>query len=178
MYQSIYEMDPKAPPPPPRSRPQMKRTNIVSGRLARQQRLEVEAAREQRLLAEAKAQAELFIQEAQAAVAAEEDRPTPVIDIIKDVAHKHGVTVAEIRGQRRDRHLVAARHEAMKLAYEQRPDMSLPAIAKVFRRDHTTFLHAVKKEDVWRNPGRPVELRKPEPGWLQRVLLWARGWFR
>ena len=153
----------------------MKRTNIagIRAREERQARLEAEAARE------ARAQAELFVQEAQAAVAAEEDRPIPVIDIIKATAHKHGVSIAEIRGQRRDRHLVAARHEAMKLAYEQRPDMSLPAIAKVFRRDHTTFLHAVKKGDAWRNPGRPVELRQPEiRGWLQRVLLWARGWFR
>ena len=185
MYQSIYQMDPSAPPPP-RVRPKERRVNIISEGRARERLGRVREPNEKELEWAVQKATELGLLDAAktpAAVAEVEDRLTPVTDIIKATADKHGVSVAEIMGQRRDRHLIAARHEAMRIAYERRPDMSLSAIARVFRRDHTTFLHAVQKTDAWRRPGKPVELRQPPSrpatiGWLRRVLIWARGWLR
>lgn len=74
----------------------------------------------------------------------------PVIDIIRVVATKHGVSVTDIKSQTRTLHIVEARHEAMALVYRLRPDLSLPAIGRIFNRDHTSILHAVRKAGVWR----------------------------
>lgn len=74
----------------------------------------------------------------------------PVIDIIRIVAAKHGVSVTDIKSQTRTLHIVEARHEAMALVYQLRPDLSLPAIGRVFGRDHTTVLHAARKLGVFR----------------------------
>lgn len=75
---------------------------------------------------------------------------TPVRTIINVVADKHHVTLEEIIGPSRSSKISEARHEAMALAYQNRPDLSTPMIARVFNRDHTTLLHAVKKMGVWR----------------------------
>jgi chromosomal replication initiation ATPase DnaA len=169
MFTSIYAMDPKAPPPR-REQATVKRVNIVSEQRARderQARLDAAEAdrREQtrQIIAAAKAQAELIVSEAQSlaavitaeAVAEVEARPPSVMDIIKAMAEKHGVSVAEIKGKRRNRHITVARQEAMALAYEQRPDLALPQIGRVFGRDHTTVLYAVQKSGKWRAPGLP-----------------------
>jgi chromosomal replication initiation ATPase DnaA len=74
----------------------------------------------------------------------------PAIDIIRLVATRHGVSVADIKGATRVFHIVAARQEAMALVYKLRPDLSLPAIGRIFDRDHTTVLHAVRKLGVYR----------------------------
>lgn len=74
----------------------------------------------------------------------------PVLDIIKAVAAKHGLTVAQIKGHGRQKALTAARHEAISRVYAARPDLSLPQIGRIFHRDHTTILHAVRKTAVYR----------------------------
>lgn len=71
-----------------------------------------------------------------------------VIDLIRLVASKHGVTVSAIKGSARHRAIVAIRHEAMAFVYKLRPDLSLPQIGRVFNRDHTTILHAVRKLEI------------------------------
>ncbi|MEY9531648.1 helix-turn-helix domain-containing protein [Sinorhizobium fredii] len=55
-----------------------------------------------------------------------------------------GVTWADIISVRRDRRLVKPRHACMRAVYEQRKDLSLPRIGRIFHRDHTTVLAAVK----------------------------------
>lgn len=171
MYLSIYAMDTNTPVPPARKQP-VNRVNLVSEmrrekreREERQARLDAEdtARREQerRIVAEAKALAEAIIAEAkeQAAVitvqAVEEveARPRLVHDIISAVAEEYGVTVAEIKGLRREKYIVPARQEAMARVYRERPDLSLTVLGRLFHRDHTTVLSAIKKMGVWRKPG-------------------------
>lgn len=80
--------------------------------------------------------------------------PNRVETIIREVAAKHGVSVEAIKGRRKDNGIVAIRHEAMVRAYLEAEDLSLPQISRIFKRDHTSLLHAVQKAGVWRNPGR------------------------
>lgn len=65
--------------------------------------------------------------------------------IISLVAAKHGVTAADIVGPSRTRKIVAARHEAIGVVYTHCRQVSLPAIGRLFNRDHTTILHALRK---------------------------------
>lgn len=91
------------------------------------------------------------IQTATAAV--EEPRPTMVAlpvdakisvkEIITQTAACHGLTYGDIVGPSRYRNVVKARHEAMKIAYAVRQDMSTVQLGNQFKRDHTTILHAV-----------------------------------
>lgn len=65
-------------------------------------------------------------------------------DIIRLTAQQHGVTTTDVMGPRRQRAMVAARHEAIWRVSVAFPDMSLPQIGRVFGgRDHTTILHAI-----------------------------------
>ena len=65
--------------------------------------------------------------------------------ILSVVSTSTGISVTEIRGDKRSRNIVLARHLAMYLAREL-TDISLPRIGERFGgRDHTTVLHAVEK---------------------------------
>lgn len=70
----------------------------------------------------------------------------PTLQIIREVLQAFpGVSVDDIKGSRRTDNIVKPRQLAMYEVYRQRPDMSYPAIARIFNRDHTTVMHAVKK---------------------------------
>ncbi|WP_429807190.1 helix-turn-helix domain-containing protein [Ensifer sp. B1-9] len=70
----------------------------------------------------------------------------PVREIIEDVLGAYpGVTWEEIIGVGRERRLVEPRHRCMAAVYEERKDLSLPALGRIFRRDHTSVLHAVNR---------------------------------
>lgn len=178
MYHSIHLMDPKAPPPLRREQP-TKRVNLVSA--GRQDLAIIDAAerRARALIAEAetraKSEAATIIAKAQlyaeslisqavtkvsqiVGLAGMEpgENKQPVIDIIRVVATRHGVSVADIKGATRVFHIVAARQEAMVLVYKLRPDLSLPAIGRIFDRDHTTVLHAVRKLGAYRGNAAPL----------------------
>jgi Bacterial dnaA protein helix-turn-helix len=72
-------------------------------------------------------------------------RERRVTVIQEAVAAFYGHSVDELRGPRRDRAVVLARHVAMFLIREQ-TGSSLPAIARAFGgRDHTTVLHACQR---------------------------------
>ncbi|ASP85022.1 hypothetical protein CDO26_10720 [Sinorhizobium meliloti] len=79
-------------------------------------------------------------------------RPVTLIvaDVLKDFP---GVTWDDIIGVRRTRDLVKPRQLCMVAVYEERKDLSLPMIGKIFRRDHTTILHSVDKFNARRNEG-------------------------
>lgn len=66
--------------------------------------------------------------------------------IVIEVATKHGFTVNEMVSHRRARPLVIARHEAMWRCFKETP-CSLPQIGRLFDRDHTTVLHAIRKHE-------------------------------
>jgi hypothetical protein len=65
--------------------------------------------------------------------------------VLRLVALKHGLDVAELSGPVRSRPVVAARHEAVGLVYTHCRYISLPAIGRIFNRDHTTILHTLRK---------------------------------
>lgn len=67
-----------------------------------------------------------------------------VARIILETAMHHQVKFAAMRGERRDQHTSRARMEAMwRIRTELR--FSLPHIGRIFNRDHTTVIHAVRK---------------------------------
>ena len=71
----------------------------------------------------------------------------PVAEIVGEVlAGFPGVTWDDVRGIRRTKPLLKPRRECMYEVATQRPDLSLPAIGRIFGgRDHTTILHSVRK---------------------------------
>jgi hypothetical protein len=71
-------------------------------------------------------------------------------EIIAVIARRHNVEIADIIGRSRLQHHVDARQEAIAAIYVQKPELSLPRIGRLFDRDHTTCLYAVKKLGVWR----------------------------
>ncbi|ASY63496.1 hypothetical protein SJ05684_c20540 [Sinorhizobium sojae CCBAU 05684] len=98
---------------------------------------------EARLLAQAKA---LLTGRRVAETDAEPTDDRPAIDtIVADVlADFPGVSWEDVISVRRERRLVKPRHACMRAVYEKRPDLSLPRIGRIFRRDHTTVLAVVK----------------------------------
>lgn len=74
------------------------------------------------------------------------DHRRPVPDIVAEVlADYPGTTWADVKSLRRTRELVAPRQACMVAVYDERKDLSLPQIGRLFNRDHTTVLHAVRK---------------------------------
>ena len=65
--------------------------------------------------------------------------------IIAETAQKHGVTVAIILSHDRTWLVRDARHEAIARVFDQFPHWSYPVIGKVFDRDHTTIMHALRR---------------------------------
>lgn len=82
------------------------------------------------------------------------DRPSDVLEWIKNkapvsvrmiqqyVADHYGLTLEDIKSNRRAARLVLPRQLAMWLSAELLPHMSLPTIGRAFDRDHTTVMHA------------------------------------
>jgi chromosomal replication initiator protein len=72
-------------------------------------------------------------------------KPINVERIQTLVADYYNVTLEDMKGKRRDKHIVFPRQVAMYLVREETPS-SLPAIGKAFGgRDHTTALHSIEK---------------------------------
>lgn len=66
--------------------------------------------------------------------------------VIEEVAERHGVPLRHVLSRRRDRHIVAARHAAIRELRERFDGDSLPNIARLFNRDHTSIVHALRKK--------------------------------
>lgn len=65
--------------------------------------------------------------------------------LVKLAALRHGVTVEDIHGISRKRNHVAGRAMAIWLVHTHCPHFSIPELGRLFNRDHTTALHAIKK---------------------------------
>lgn len=89
-------------------------------------------------------QAKIITQFDSVEVEEEPKRPVPVI-IAEVLAGFEGVTWADIISARRDRRLIKPRHACMKAVYDERKDLSSPTLGRIFKRDHSSILHAVKK---------------------------------
>ena len=74
-------------------------------------------------------------------------RPRLTVKRIKEVvAGYYHVNVSEMTSRRRARHIARPRQVAMYMARELTPK-SLPDIGRIFDRDHTTVMHAVRNID-------------------------------
>ncbi|MGA8015786.1 MAG: chromosomal replication initiator protein DnaA [Candidatus Dormiibacterota bacterium] len=72
-------------------------------------------------------------------------QPLTIPFIQAAVANYYGISVEEMKGRRRDKHIVFPRQVAMYLIREE-TESSLPVVGDVFGgRDHTTALHAIEK---------------------------------
>lgn len=69
----------------------------------------------------------------------------PVADILASVVQETGVPRSMLFGPSRTRRVVEARFKAIRAVADARPDLSTPCIGRLFRRDHTSILHALKK---------------------------------
>lgn len=99
------------------------------------------------ILADAKTTAATIIAEAQATAAVVTDLGPPlpqVAEIQCAVAARHGISVAALLGGGVGREIVAARYEAIRAAHAARPDLSAAALGRLFRRDHSIVLRAIK----------------------------------
>lgn len=98
----------------------------------------------------------------------------PVRDIIAACAHAWGVSVDLILSPRRASHLVQPRHAAMYLTVRMRPDLTLPAIARLFKRsDHTSVMYAFRKAAATR--ARNADYAKIVAG-IERLLRSGMEW--
>lgn len=61
----------------------------------------------------------------------------------KRVRPGFAVTYADVMSTRRDRHIVVVRHACIRRVHEARPDLSTPALGRIFGRDHTSVLYAL-----------------------------------
>lgn len=80
----------------------------------------------------------------EAAAAASWNETAKIHAIISATAEVSGLPAALLLSERRSTALVRARQIAMHVAKERCPHASLPVIGRLFRRDHTTVLHACR----------------------------------
>lgn len=73
-----------------------------------------------------------------------ETRRDATMEIIKEVAAAHSLVVSDITGTSRLKPIVEARFDAIYRVATERPELSLSAIGRIFCRDHTTMLHALR----------------------------------
>ena len=118
----------------------------------RQRALAAAAAERARFRAEHKALQEAVKRAREATRKAKEEAEAKKIDgrlsvreIIAHVAALHCLKAGDLVGPRRMKHIIEARHEAIRIVADLRPDLSLPQIGRVFNKDHTTILHALRK---------------------------------
>lgn len=92
------------------------------------------------------AQARILLADREAQAPDGEDGDRPSVEEIVGVVLKDFPDVSwdDIISVRRERRLVRPRHACMRAVYEQRRDLSLAGIGRIFHRDHTTVLAAVQ----------------------------------
>lgn len=73
--------------------------------------------------------------------------PEPVMSIARRILDQHypGISMGEIKGPSRAGRLVLARWHIYSVIHEERPDVSVAAIGRIFNRDHSTVLHGIRK---------------------------------
>ena len=72
--------------------------------------------------------------------------------IIRTIAAQAGtyVTVDEVLGKSRQGHILEVRHRAMVEVARRFPWMSYPQMGRLFRRDHTTIISALRRRKAWK----------------------------
>lgn len=70
--------------------------------------------------------------------------------IIRDAAAQSPFTVEDILSPCRIHDLVEVRQKAMVEVHTKMPGLSMKEMGRIFKRDHTTVLFALRKSGVWR----------------------------
>jgi hypothetical protein len=96
--------------------------------------------------------------------------------IISETCKRHGVSYEQVMSRCRIRSLVDARHEAIAEVKRAYPLMSLLHMGRIFKRDHTTLIFALKKQGV-SSDARPLRhaiiLREKEEQKRASEARWA-----
>jgi hypothetical protein len=71
-----------------------------------------------------------------------------VVQVVQAVVLESGLTAGELLGPDRNRRLAWPRHVAMWAIDRYCPEYSLPEIAYMFRRDHSTVMHGIDATNV------------------------------
>jgi len=81
--------------------------------------------------------------------------------ILNLVTAKYGVSIEELKSKRRSSNLTAPRHIAIYLIRTM-TDMSLPAIGKIFQRDHSTIINSLEtvENKIKTNPAYETEIKE------------------
>ena len=92
-------------------------------------------------------------------ISASEPVSVTVDRILECVSRHYGISVEELKGRARTKDIASTRHTAIYLI-RTLTGMSLPAIGKLFGRDHTTILSSLDaiEKDLKRNPLLEIEL--------------------
>ena len=78
-----------------------------------------------------------------------QERRASARQIIEQVAAWHGLTVGDVLGHDRFRHIIEARFDAIAAIRRNHPAISLLRIGRIFSgRDHTTIINALKKRGM------------------------------
>lgn len=72
-------------------------------------------------------------------------QPMTVRKILDDVSREHGVSIEDMKGPRRFKHYVAARHDAMR-RLRKSTGYSYAFIGRYFSRDTSSVRYAIEKE--------------------------------
>lgn len=71
-----------------------------------------------------------------------------VVQVVQAVVLESGLTAGELLGLKRDRRVAWPRHVAMWAVDRYCPEYSLPEIAYMFRRDHSSVIHGIEATQV------------------------------
>lgn len=101
-------------------------------------------------------------------------RERGLLGMVEAVAQEHNVTVDELLGVCRQRHIVQARHAAWRKVASAMPTWSSTSLGDLFGVNHTTVLYALERtaESRRRKADKPDLVRAIERG-VQRGLLIA-----
>ena len=94
-----------------------------------------------------------------------------VLEIQIKTCAKYGIGLEEMLGERRHKHLVRARWEAICQAYYE-TSFSTMRLGKLFNRDHTTILYVVGRTKTERRVKEPIGGRwggKPAPKQTSKI---------
>jgi chromosomal replication initiation ATPase DnaA len=68
--------------------------------------------------------------------------------LIESIARQHGVAVADIMGKTLADRVLAARFDAIAAVKKARPNISFPALGRMFNRDSASVRNALKKRGL------------------------------
>lgn len=76
-------------------------------------------------------------------------RPAPM-SIIRSFEQSHELDAGTIVGESRAKHVVPVRYKAIAEVAKMYPELSQSSLGRIFKRDRTTIIHALRKMGLWK----------------------------